>query len=196
MSEVSEFLSNNPDMHPEFREFAAQYETLTDVWRNCPRSNWMLLMLRRQNYRRGEKLGGYVDWLSEQIDDANEAELERTRQTYFNYKGYAKELEKEGEAGNLSPSEIQRRRSIWMCDVAEDGTGFVLDNKTAKAQFDNHTEKTLLADVGIEVLTREFDETEFKLDLLKKQADKLREVVGNPFKFPGADDFFYGRGIG
>jgi hypothetical protein len=196
MSEVSEFLSRNPDMHPEFREFAAQYETLADVWKNCPRSHWMLLILRRQNYRKGEKLEGYIDWLSEQIDDANEAELERMRQTHFNYKGYAKKLEKEEEAKKLSPSEARRLRSIWMCDVAEDATRFVLDNKTAKAQFDKHTEKFLLADVGIEVTTPEFDETGFRLDLLKKQADKLRDTVGNPFNFPGADDFYYGRGIG
>jgi hypothetical protein len=196
ISEVTEFLSRNPDIGAEFREFALRYETLADVWKNCPRSNWMFRILNRCNYRNGEKLEGYIDWLSEQIDDANESALEEIRQRYFNYKGYVKQLEIEGQAGKLPQTEVRRRRFIWTRIVAEHATGYVLDNKVARAQFDKFTERFLIAVAGEDSQIPDFDEIEIRLVLLKEQADKLRESMGNPFEFPAVDDFYYGKGIG
>jgi hypothetical protein len=190
MNEVNEFLSKNPDMGTEFQSFAAQYATLADVWENCPRSNWMLWLLYKHNYRNGEKLESYIDSLSEQIDDIDENELERTRQRHFNYKGYIGELEKERETGRLSQHEVMRRRFIWTWLTARHATQFILDSKVARIQFNNWTEKFLMAEAGVDFQVADFDETEVRLTLLKEQADKLRETMGNPFEFLGTDDFY------
>lgn len=196
MSEVNEFLSRHPDMGTEFREFAAQYETLAEVWNNCPRSHWMLWILYKTKYRNGEKLERYIDWLSEQTLDSNEDELEETRRRHFNYKGGTQKLEEEGKAGGLSETEVRWRRFNWTWWIATEATKFVLDDKVATAQFNNRTKRLLMAEAGIDLQVGDFDETEIRLALLKEQSDKLRETVGNPFELAGADDFHYGRRIG
>src|SRR5438874_2319982 len=61
MTEVREFLYSNPDVGSSFREFALNYETLSDVWTNCPRPDWMLDLLKRRNYRDAEKVEPYID---------------------------------------------------------------------------------------------------------------------------------------
>ena len=72
MTEVGEFLYTNSDIGSNLREFALGYETLSDVWANCPRPDWMLDILKRRNYRNAEKVEPYIDALSEQIDDVSE----------------------------------------------------------------------------------------------------------------------------
>ena len=71
MTEVGEFLYTNSDIGSNLREFALGYETLSDVWANCPRPDWMLDILKRRNYRNAEKVEPYIDALSEQIDDVS-----------------------------------------------------------------------------------------------------------------------------
>lgn len=50
MNEVIEFLDKHNACQAG-RDFASQYNTLAEVWENCPRSDWLLWMLRRANVR-------------------------------------------------------------------------------------------------------------------------------------------------
>lgn len=158
--------------------------------RQSRRLRKMLWMLYKQNYRRGEKIEGYVKWLREQAEDSEAA------RSHFNYEGYLRELEEEGSTEMLSQSEVRRRRFIWMWIIAIHGTQFVLDDKAARTQFDHRTAKFPMTEASADFNVRDFDEIELKLNLLKEQAGKLKEVVGNPFEYPEENDFYHGRGIG
>ena len=183
-------------MGTEFRGFAAQYGALAEVWQHCPHSDWMLWILYKRKYRNAEKLEKYIDWLSEQISDPNEDELEETRRRHFNYEACNKTLEEHGNGGTPSETEVRRCRFNCTWITARDATSFLLEDKVATAHFNKRNERFLMAQAGIDLQVGDFDETEMRLALLKEQADKLRETIGNPFESVGLDDFYYGSGIG
>lgn len=165
MTEVNDFLSRNPDIGSQFRNFAAQHETLRDVWKNCPAWYWMLDLLDRCHYRNAEKLERYIDRQSEHIEDVSDVAIEATRLRHF----------------------------IWARIVAHEASDFIYWDKIDRVRFNNACAPIIDAEVGIEsALT---DETEVGRNVLRQQADELRELLGNPFQFAGANDFSYG-GIG
>jgi hypothetical protein len=192
MTEVNDFLSRNPDIGSEFRDFAAKHETLRDVWKDCPVWYWMLDLLDRSHYRNAEKVERYIDRQTGHIEDVSDEAIEATRQRHFNYQSGAKQIEAEAEAGGLSPRETRRRRFIWARIVAYEASGFIFRDKIERVRFNNACAPIISAEVGIELpLT---DETEVGPSVLRQQADELREILGNPFQFSHANDFDYSTG--
>lgn len=192
MTEVNQFLLRNPDIGSELRDFAAQHETLREVWENCPEWYWMLDLLNRCPYRNAEKLERYIDRQSEHIEDVSDTAIEATRQRHFNYRPGAKQIEAEKEAGSFSPREARRRRFIWARIVAHEASAFIFRDKIERANFNNACAPIMTAEMGIELpLT---DETEVGRSVLRQQADELREILGNPFQFAYANDFDYSTG--
>jgi hypothetical protein len=185
MTEVGEFLYTNSDIGSNLREFALGYETLSDVWANCPRPDWMLDILKRRKYRNAEKVEPYIDALSEQIDDVSEQGREWARRAHFNYQPGVRQLEEEVESGKLSRSEASRRRFIWVWITAYEATRYIFEDKIARFHFDNLFEQIVGKDV---VRITDVDEIEFRCTLLHNQADLLRKSVGNPFRL--ANDFY------
>jgi hypothetical protein len=178
MTEVAEFLYSNSDIGSNFREFASVYETLSDVWAQCPRPDWMLDILKRRNFGEAEKLERYIDSLSEQIDDVNEQGREWAQRAHFNYHPGVRQLEEEVESGKLSQSEARRRRLIWVQIVAYEATRYIFDDKVARFQFDSFFEQIVDKDA---VPITDSDEIEFRCTLLNNQAELLRKSVGDPF---------------
>lgn len=122
MSEASDSSSQHPDMGPEFRDFAAQYGSLAEVWQHCPHADWMLRILYKCKYRNAEKLESYIDWLSEQISDPNEDELWEIRRRHFNYEACNKTLEEEVNGGKPNETEVRRYRFNCTWITAHDAT--------------------------------------------------------------------------
>lgn len=191
MTEVNNFLSRNPDIGSEFREFAIQHETLRDVWNNCPLWYWMLDLLDRCQYRNAENLERYIDRQSEHIEDVSDAAIEATRVSYCNYQAGSKQIQKEWESGNLSLREARRRRFIWARIVAYEASGFIFRDKVDRARFNKVCQSIIDVEVGIEL--RLPDEADVGRNVLKQQADELREILGNPFQFSRTNDFDYGE---
>ena len=54
----------------------------------------------------------------------------------------------------------------------------------------------MAAQAGEELLVPDVDDEEVGLVTLREQADKLREVIGNPFTHVAVDDFYSGTGLG
>jgi hypothetical protein len=195
MNEVAEFVSNNQDMGEEFQEFASRYSSFSELWRDCPDSRWMLLILRKRYYCNSEKLERYIDWLSEQIDDVNATQLAEIRRQYFSYKGCVSQFKKDVDARKVSLSEATFRRFICTWNIAFDASLYVIKDRVETTQFNNATAPVVFAGLGEEFQNPPFDEVELKRAMLKDQADKLREVIGNPFMYAGLDDFCYDRDI-
>ncbi len=182
MTEVNDFLSRNPDLGSELRDFVRQHETLRDVWGRCPAWYWMLDLLDRCHYRNAEGLEKYIDRQSQHIEDVSEEAIEATWQMHFSYQQGAKQIEAEVEAGVIGPSEARRRRFIWARIVA---------HEIERVRFNNACAPIIEAEVGIELpLT---DETEVGRSVLTQQADELREIHGNPFQFDAPNDFYNGE---
>jgi hypothetical protein len=190
MTDVKDFLSRNPDIESEFRDFAAQYETLRDVWKVCPVWYWMLDLIDRCHYRNVEKLERYIDRQSERIQDVSDAAMEATRLRHFNYKPGARQIQAEEEAGSISPAEARRRRFIWARIVAYEASDFIFRDKIDRVRFNNACAPIINAEMGIELALK--DETEVCRSVLRQQADELREILGNPFQFAGSNDFCNG----
>src|SRR3712207_4583470 len=77
MNEVEDFNAKNPDMGESFQQFSSQYQTLAEVWQNCPRSDWMLWILYKRKHRNFRKVEKYVDWLRERVQQYDNPEVVR-----------------------------------------------------------------------------------------------------------------------
>lgn len=197
MSQVAKFLSHHPDMGQAFREFASQYSSLAEVWANCPNSGWMLWILYKRNYRNAEKIERYIDWLREQIiGDNDEATAAHELRHTDAHKGYSEQLEEELKTGRMPEADVRFRRFISAWLTARHASDFVLNNKVADAQLNNLFTRIINAQEGIELHVPDIDEVELRLACLREQADSLRKAIGNPFTFAGANDFYYGKGMG
>ena len=163
-----------------------------DAWENCLRSDSMLRMLRDCNYRNAEKLEQFLDWLSEQVKGSDE---EETRRKHFGpHKGYSQQLEKDVKEGRMTWLEARRRRF----DSASSRAFYAISNLTWSRRVVGayHVAKRQSAAKGKEPSVPAI-ENSLKLAALREQADKLREIIGNPFALPvPAEDFYCGNGFG
>jgi hypothetical protein len=166
-------------------EFAAKYKTPSEMWKNCNRPDWMLWILYEHNYRNAEKLERYIDWLRDQVKYVSEELL----RGYFSYEGCVKQFDKDVNARNANQSKARRRRFMCTWHTAFDSVGYVLQDKVERAEFNHHAEPIINAEVGINLPATDFDEIELRLAVLREQADKLREIIGNPFELAGVNDF-------
>jgi len=150
-----------------------------DAWENCPRSDSMLRMLLERNYRNSEKLEQFLDWLSEQIKGSDEDE---TRHKHFGpHKGYAQHLDERVKAGTMDQTEARSRRFISAWGTAS----YAITNLTwsRKVVAAYRAAKRESAEEGKELSVPAI-ENNLRLAALREQADKLREIIGNPFAPP------------
>lgn len=196
MREVSEFLSRHPDMGPDFQAFASQYQTLAEVWANCASSEWMLWILYKCKYRNAVKLESYAEWLREQIRQEPDEELrEMLLSDFEQYKAYSPErIKKEVESGEIREVDGRYSRFIGAWSWAHHGSEFVLLRKVENARWRHVEQEMLRALKGEEARVPQIDKFKVWADEMKVQADKLREVIGNPFAPERTEDFYYGRG--
>jgi len=196
MSEVTEFLYANPDMEPVFQEFVTQYSSLAEVWENCPRSDWMLWILYKRKYRNAEPLEKYIAWLREQVQqNGNKKRMEMRLKAFDARTGWSKEQIKEDlEAQRITQAEAGYRRFISAWGTATHVSDFVLDQKITDAKLNNLYDAFKNALPDEEVHVPNIDDVGIRIAGLKEQAEKLKEILGNPFELERPEDFYYGRG--
>lgn len=196
MSEVTEFLSENPDMGQAFQEFATQHQTLAEVWGNCARSDWLLWILYKRKYRNAEKLERYIGWLRNQVQEYDDKEIVEMWLTDFDaYKVYsAEQIDKDLEQGTITQGDARYSRFIGAWSMAYSVSDFVLHKSVDKAIWSNIGKRMARALAGEELHPSDIDAVEIRFAGMKNQAGKLRELIGNPFVPERSEDFYYGRG--
>jgi hypothetical protein len=173
-----------------FGEFTAKYNSTSELWKNCNRPDWMLWVLYEHHYRNAEKLEKFIEWLTGQVEIFDENFKEELLRGHFNYNGCVKQFEEDMKSEKINDSEARRRRFMCTWNTAFNAIGFVLEHKTEKAEFNHHVDPILAKDVGIEMPASNFNEVEYRRSVFREQADKLREIIGNPFEFAGVNDFY------
>jgi len=101
---------------------------------------------------------------------------------YFNFGSGVNSIRKEIESGKIGVLEGERRCFIWLSIIAYEATRYVFENEIDRFQFDNLKEKIIAEHMGIGPMTNNRNETDFRRNLLKKQADQLRTAIANPFQ--------------
>lgn len=196
MNEVAQFISDNPDMGPVFREFATQYSSLAEVWDNCLHSDWMLWILYKRKYRNSEKLERYNEWLREQLQQHRSEQIVKLRLADFDAaKGWSAEhITEDLKANRITPAEARFRRWISAWHLARYGSGLLLNERVSDARWNKISEELEYALAGKNLHVPDVDEVTIRTTALREQSDKLRELIGNPFAPEKAEDFYYGRG--
>ena len=193
MNEVKEFLFNNPDISPVLREFLAEHSSLADAWAKCKNSYWMLLLLDRRKYRNVEILERYIEWLLDKVRQNDENLLAQELQQLKGYKQWVdKQIDEGLEAKRMTQAEAVYRRYSSAYGMARNLCKYVLKKKFLEAELENRYEKYRTATEGSNPL--KVGQPVIDDPTLKEQADKLRELIGNPFTPEGAGDFYYGKG--
>ena len=105
VTEVNEFLSANELVSRTLRNFAIQYDRLSDVWINCERPDWMLELLKRncnwrRDYRSNEGLMNYVRSLRE-MSALHHGEPNPAVEHYFNFGSGVECIRKEIESRDI-----------------------------------------------------------------------------------------------
>jgi hypothetical protein len=180
MTQVSEFLSANELVSRRLREFAIQFDRLSDVWLNCELPDCMLDLLKRncdwrRDYRSNKGLEHYIDSLREM------AALEPTssEENYFSYERGVNSIQKEVELGAINSFERDRRCFIWLWETAYEATRYVFDDSINRLYFHHFADQILADQIPTDV--EDSQDIAFRKKLFKKQADLLRAAVCNPF---------------
>ena len=186
MTEVSEFLSANEFVSPALTNFAIQYDRLSDVWINCEHPDWMLDLLKRncnwrRDYRSNDGLMNYVRSLRE-MAALHYGEPNPAVEHYFNFGSGVDSIRKEMESGHIDVPEGERRCFIWLSMVAHEATRYVFEDGIDRFEFDKVAQKVITEHMGIEPMTDNTNEIDFRRSLLRKQADQLRAAIPNPFQ--------------
>ncbi|HEY0005813.1 MAG TPA: hypothetical protein VGB17_13595 [Pyrinomonadaceae bacterium] len=180
MSEVTEFLRANPDMGPEFQEFATRYSSLAEVWENCPRSDWMLWILGKRTYPNAEQLEKCIAWLRDQVEEHSKNKMEmRLKATDARIGWSLEQIKEDLEAKKITEAEATHRRFISTLSMAINISKFVLDEKVTDTKLNNLYLKNAPEGKGMHIPN--MDEIEIKSAGSKEQAEQLRQLLGNPF---------------
>lgn len=185
MTEATEMLWADQLVSSGLREFAINYDRLSDVWVNSPRPDWMLELLksncnRTQNYRFNVGLETYVDSLRE-MTACHYGEPSADVEHYFTYRPGLMSIEDDVQSGRISILEGERQRSIWLSIVAHEATRYVFEDEVGRFEFNRTAEKIIAELVGIEPIADDTDEGDFKRDVLNNQANLLKAAISNPF---------------
>jgi hypothetical protein len=160
-------------------------EKVSDVWLNCQRPDWMLELLksncnRTHNYRSNDGLEMYIESLRE-MTACHYHDPSADIEHYFTYGPGISSIEEDVRSGKISILEGQRRRFIWLSIVANEATRYVFEDEVDRFDFNRFAEKIIAQYMGIEGIA-DFDEVDFKRNVLKKQADLLKAAIANPFQ--------------
>ncbi len=183
MTQVAEFLSANKLVSRRLREFAIQFDRLSDVWLNCERPDCMLDLLKRncdwrREYRSNKGLERYIDSLRE-MAALHLGEPTSSEEHYFSYQRGVNSIQKEVGLRAIYGFERDRRCFIWLWETAYEATRYVFDDSVNRFYF-NHLADQIIAD-QMPTDVEESQDIAFRKTLFKKQADLLRAAVGNPF---------------
>lgn len=159
----------------EFLKFALQFVTLAEVWDKCPRADWMLWILQQIGYRNDRALRLFAVFCAHQAnqkaDDARELAAIALRCA----------------CGEVSQEEMAEIRNRYRNAAIGAGT-IGLKHATASAgrwlsayhcTFGDPFHAALRASRSIVLWTAK-DKQE-KEAIEKAQAERLREIVANPF---------------
>lgn len=183
MTQVAEFLSANKVVSRRLREFAIQFDRLSDVWLNCERPDCMLDLLKRncdwrREYRSNKGLERYIDSLRAMVGLRLGAPTP-SEELYFTYERGLISIQKEVEPGVMYNFERDRRCFIWLWETAFEATRHVFDDTVNRFHFDHFADQILADQIPTDV--EHSQDIAFRKTLFKKQADLLRAAVGNPF---------------
>lgn len=185
MTQVSEFLSANQFVSQTLRNVVIQYDRLSDVWINCERPDLMLDLLKsncnwRRDYRSNEGLMNYVRLLRE-MAALRCGEPNASVEHYFNFGSGVDSIRKEMKSGKIDVLEGERRCFIWVWIVANEATRYIFEDGIDRFEFDKVAEKIISEHMGLEPMTNNRNEIDFRRSLLMKQAEQLRAAIPDPF---------------
>jgi hypothetical protein len=195
MNEVQAFCQEHPDMGKDFCDFATQYETLAEVWEHCQDVSDMLWILYKRQYTNADKLKDFI--LSVYNTDSDRIVHKETEnraekaQVYI--LSFKEEMEKQVADGLIREDESKLRVGAVALHESVDAYRIILKEALERAIWNNAVDKIILKDVGIVIRSEEPDLNQIRSNKMKLLANKLREVIGNPFHFAHWDDFYHGR---
>ncbi len=185
VNEVTEFYKEHSNIGADFRDFAIQYRTLAEVWGNCVNPSMMLMMLDRKKYRNAGKIYDFIqsvfDDLKPQMSDHD---IQMWETNFLNRK--SEEFEKQVIAGVIT-----RAQARFFDFLAASGKAEYVVRLAASSAVNS-----AIWDAAIEDKSKYLDDSYYenvRLDAYKKLANKLRDILGNPFAPGHLEDFHSGK---
>jgi hypothetical protein len=172
-TEVARFLDEHGASQP-LRTFALRYSSLSDVWQKCERADWMLWMLNAIEVRPGMKLREFASFCAHQCDalitDDRSRDVLASLDEFINF-----ELDWE-EVVVLRPAAYNVLNQLQGMghELAEAAAWTVAS--AAKEDAFTAAYDTCLHAMKVAELRRRGASAAYRA-----QADKLRQIVGNPF---------------
>ena len=163
----------------ECREFAGQYPTFADFWANCERSIWMLRLLDVARYRNADKLWEFCG----QIQDLENSQSDLPQyQVWLNWDRvkFKKDLSDSIDLGKADQEQLRFWDWIGTHSKAMEVAKGAVGRAISRARWDNLGATDEAARSAMKESLRDEE---------KKQADMLREIIGNPFLFANNEDF-------
>jgi hypothetical protein len=166
----------------EFQEFVKRNSTLINFWDECPDSLWMLrLLLNYQNYCAPEKVDRYTNWLRDWVKgDRTEEEAAFDLRDFTPRTEHIEELEQSIEGGTAYDND-RRSSLINSLVIALSKSERALGIKETDAILEYFNIRFMSGLRGDSTKMPESDRRSVRIKCLEEQADKLRELLGNPF---------------
>lgn len=183
MPEVSEFLQQH-GASEELRAFGESVRTMREFWDRCPRGDWMLWVLDRTEQRNRRELRNFACWCARRF--VHLMRDPRCRR--------ALEIAELFASGHSSKTDL-RRAGDGAADTADEASK-TSQEKTwlAKLAWSTTQESAISAATQASLYSAMLSRSTARgpmrgawLDSMNRQADKLREVMANPFVSTGSD---------
>jgi len=185
MTEVEEFISKSQNASHDLRELLKPYKSFAAAWTNLQSSELMLGLLNEETLRiflssdhdRGERLNQWAYGLEKYVDALRELMIEPLEQN-FSYKPAVEHIRQELRSGRLCHLEASRRRFGRMLDIARKAGDYVLRDELSIYELVRDASNGDAA-----APPSDYDENQIKLTVLRRQANKLRDSLPNPFRY-------------
>lgn len=186
MNEVVRFLAEH-DASPELEQFASRYRSLSALWENCPRVDWLLWILEVLHHNNRRELRLYACWCARNfwsfMDERSRAAV-TTAERFARNDATKQELNTAQYAAVKAAKEATfkgDKLAAWIAWIA-----------CATTMFPSmEAVKHVLQRTGMAL--REMSSVRQNsawAHFLSEQTDRLREQIANPFSSTRADTGF------
>lgn len=162
--------------------FAASYRNLADLWENCPRSDWMLWLLENLDGSAPHpELRLFACWCARKFwmrmsDNRSKIAVD-TAETYARGNAMRIELQVARDAAAKAAEELIRE-----ADLAGASIAWIAHATTLPTTIDAAKSVSARSIMAIQLVVPIGRPTDAVGNALFKYAEKLREIVANPFR--------------
>jgi hypothetical protein len=183
MTEASTFLDEQ-GASVELRQFGESVQSLRQFWDQCPRADWMLWVLDRTEQRNRRELRSFACWCARRflhlMRDPRCKRAVETAELFASGHASKADLRRAGDGAADTADEASKtsQEKTWLAKLAW--------ATTQESSIASATQASLYAAM-LARCTASGPLRSAWLDAMHRQAEKLRELVANPFIATGSD---------